>query len=70
MNVSLYLFVTAMLVAAAFLSGLTWREMRGYWVAGWQEITQKGESSLGRNSVNWLGGIALLMAIVLCSLAK
>ena len=70
MNVSLYLFVTAMLVVAAFLSGLTWREMRSYWVAGWREITQKGESSLGRNSVNWLGGIALLMAIVLCSLAK
>jgi len=69
MNVSMYLFVTAMLVGAAFLSGMTWREMRSYWVVGWREITQKGESSLGRNSINWLGGIALLMAIVLCSLA-
>jgi len=59
-----------MLVGAAFLAGMTWLEVRNYWVAGWREITQKGESSLGRNSINWLGGIALLMAIALCSLAK
>ncbi|MDR3456189.1 MAG: hypothetical protein P4N60_01980 [Verrucomicrobiae bacterium] len=70
MNVSIFLFVTAMVVGAAFLSGMTWREMRSLWVAGWERVTQKGESSLGRNSINWLGGIALLAAIALCTLTK
>lgn len=59
-----------MVVGAAFLSGMTWREMRSLWVAGWERVTQKGESSLGRNSINWLGGIALLAAIALCTLTK
>jgi hypothetical protein len=69
MNVSTYIFVTAMLVGAAFLAGITWSGMRNHWTANWREITQTGESSLGRNSINWLGGIALLAAVALCLLA-
>ena len=69
MNVSMFLFVTAMVAGSAFLAGMTWVEMRNHWTVGWQEISQKGESSLGRNSVNWLGGLALLVAIAICSLA-
>ena len=70
MNVSMFLFVTAMVVGALFLAGMSWLEMRNYWTAGWRAFTQTGESSLGRNSINWLGGIALLAAILLCTLAK
>ena len=70
MNVSMYLFVTAMVVGSMFLAGMTWLEMRNDWAAGWQEISQKGESSLGRNSINWLGGLALLVAIAICTLAN
>jgi len=69
MNVSMYLFVTAMVVGSAFLAGMIWLEMRNHWAVNWQEISQKGESSLGRNSINWLGGLALLAAIALCTLA-
>ncbi|HEV2695707.1 MAG TPA: hypothetical protein VG347_22660 [Verrucomicrobiae bacterium] len=70
MSVSMYLFVTAMVIGAAFLMGMTWIEVWNYWVAGWRQIAQRGESSLGRNSVNWLGGIALLTAIAICVLVK
>ena len=70
MNVSMFLFVTAMVVGAAFLAGMIWLEVRNYWATGWRKITQTGETSLGRNSINWLGGIALLMAIALCALVS
>ena len=70
MNVSMFLFVTAMVIGAAFLAGMTWLEMRNYWAASRLEFKQTGESSLSRNSINWLGGIALLAAIAICSLVN
>jgi hypothetical protein len=70
MNVLMYLFVTAMVVGSVFLAGMTWLEIRNHWAAGWAGFKQTGESSLGRNSINWLGGLALLAAIAICTLAK
>jgi len=55
-----------MLVASAFLLALTWIELE----IDWSGFKQVGESSLGRNSVNWLGGIALVLAVAICSLVS
>ena len=60
------MFTTAMLVASAFLLALTWIELE----IDWSGFKQVGESSLGRNSVNWLGGIALVLAVAICSLVS
>ena len=70
MNVSMFLFIIAMVIGSVFLAAMTWLEVRKYWAVGWAGFKQTGESSLGRNSINWLGGMALLAAIVICTLAK
>jgi len=69
MNVSMFLFVTAIVVGSVFLAAMTWLEMRNRRAAGRLEFSQRGVSSLGRNSINWLAGIALLGALTICSLA-
>ena len=66
MNVSMFLVVTAMVVGSAFLAALVWTELQ----VNWSGFKQVGESSLGRNSVNWLGGIAIVAAIAICLLAN
>ena len=66
MSASMFLFVTAMLVGAAFLAALMWAE----WDVQWSGFKQVGESSLSRNSINWLGGIAFVAALSICLLAK
>ena len=66
MSASMFLFVTAMLVGSAFLAALMWME----WDVKWSGFKQVGESSIGRNSINWLGGIAFVAAVGICLLAK
>ncbi|MBW8864702.1 MAG: hypothetical protein JF609_07225 [Verrucomicrobia bacterium] len=64
MSVLTYLFITAMLAGTGFVLAMVWMELRPQ--IGFKQI---GESSLGRNSINWLAGIALVAAVSICALA-
>jgi len=33
---------------------------------GYPVLRQSGDSSLGRRSINWMGGIALFVAVLIC----
>jgi len=63
MSVLMYMFITAMLAGTGFVLAMLWMELRPQ--SGFKQV---GESSLGRNSINWLAGIALLAAVSICAL--
>lgn len=62
MSISIVAFVVCAVVASAFLAAMTFMESG----LQWPEFKQAGDSSLGRNSINWMGGIAFATAAFIC----
>jgi hypothetical protein len=62
MNLSLMAFMMMAGASVLFLTALLVGEEQ-FKVA---PVRQTGDSSLGRQSVNWLGGLALLTAVLIC----
>jgi len=66
MSISVFIFAIWTLVGAAILLAMTWIALD----LGKLEFKQLGETSLGRNSINWLASIAFLTAAAICLLAS
>jgi hypothetical protein len=66
MKASLLAFALMALVTVGFALATLFREMELQWL----EVRQTGDSSLGRNSVNWIAGLALGIDLVICLLLK
>ena len=66
MSTLMYLFITAMLAGTGFVLARVWMASAAHGTG----FRQVGESSLSRNSINWLAGLALLAAIVICALVR
>ena len=62
MNFSVLLFTLWALVGATFLL-LTLGREPGY---PWAKLARIGDTSIGRNSVNWLAALALSGALMIC----
>jgi len=62
MNISKFAFDTMAAVAVVFLSATMVLETG----VKLPRLTQRGDSSLGRNSVNWLAGVAVCLALLVC----
>ena len=62
MNLSIILFVTMASVAILFLTAFVALEMGIKLPA----LTQTGDSSLSKKSVNWLAAIAFSAALLIC----
>ena len=62
MNISIIGFVVCAVVALAFLAAMAIMEIGGQPMGR----NQTGDTTLGRNSINWAGGIALAVAVVVC----
>ena len=62
MNMSIIAFVLMASVTVLFMAASLFSE----WSFKFPALKQMGESSLGRNSVNWLGAIAFIGAIIIC----
>jgi len=66
MSASLFLFTVSLLSGTAILTALMWMELG----LNELELTQSGESSLGKHSIQWLAGAAFVLAGTLCLLAN
>jgi hypothetical protein len=62
MNLSSILFILVAIISGLLLTAI----MAGEGELKLPHPKQLGDSSLGRTSVNWLGAIALLCAILIC----
>ena len=65
MSASMFLFDVWLAVCAVVLLALLWESMTIKSLF----YTRFGETTLGRNSINWLAGFALTADILLCCLA-
>ena len=66
MSASLFLFTVSLLSGTAILTALMWMELG----LNELELTQSGESSLGKHSIQWLAGAAFVLAGTICLLAN
>jgi len=62
MDVSNIAFVVIGLISSLFLGVI----LAGEWDLKWPGLEQFGDSSLSPTSVNWLGGMAFLGAVLIC----
>jgi hypothetical protein len=60
-----FLFAACFVVSAALCLAL----MLAAWEIKPPALKRSGETTLGRNSVHWLAALALLSALLICSLA-
>ncbi len=62
MDLSIILFIVMASVSALFMVAT----MAGEWKLKLPSLKQTGDSSLSRQSVNWIGAIAFIGAVLIC----
>jgi hypothetical protein len=65
MNMSMIAFVGMATVAVLFMAAMVVLEL-DFMDFKLSALTQSGDSSLGKKSVNWLAGIAFSAAVLIC----
>lgn len=62
MNISLIAFIVCAAIGLVFFAAMSIMES-GTEVNGFK---QTGDTTIGRNSINWIGGLAIAAAVFIC----